>query len=209
MYNALLYEDNLVLQEHLVELLQDSGQLNICVAHSNASTIVADYEQYSPHLVISDIDMPITNGLEALVQLKNKFPEAKVLILTVFEDNDNVLNAICNGANGYILKSSPTEKIIEAAIDVINGGSALTPIIANKILQHFPKPKIAKHSSELDSLSEKEKEVLNLLTKGYSYKMIAAALDKSIETVKVQIKNIYKKLHVQSNGEAIRKALGG
>jgi DNA-binding NarL/FixJ family response regulator len=206
LYKILLYEDNQLVQENLIELLQTNPTITVAAAFDNASDIVRSYEHYLPDVIVTDIDMPITNGLQGLQLIKQKYPDAKVLILTVFEDNDKVLNAICFGANGYILKSSPAQKIIDSVIDVIQGGSALTPIIASKILQHFPKQNFSTQS-EMDSLSVKEKEVLQLLVKGYSYKMIANALDKSIETIKVQIKNIYKKLHVQSNAEAIIKAL--
>ncbi len=174
--------------------------------YDNAKDIVRHYEQNLPHLIISDIDMPDVNGLEGLKKLKEKYNDAKVMIFTVFEDNDNVLNAICLGANGYVLKSSTSTKIIESITDVINGGSPLTPTIASKILRYFPKSTVA-DTDEVNSLSSKEKEVLQWLVKGYSYKMIAAELDKSIETVRTQIRKIYKKLNVQSNSEAIIKVL--
>ncbi|MBL7712634.1 MAG: response regulator transcription factor, partial [Chitinophagaceae bacterium] len=125
---------------------------------------------------------------------------------TVFEDNDKVLNAICLGANGYILKSSTEEKILSALQDVASGGSPLTPSIASKILKHFPKRSILVTHQDED-LSEKEKEVLELMVKGFSYKMIAAELDKSVETIRSQIKSIYRKLNVSSNAEAIIKTL--
>src|SRR6185369_10612793 len=141
--------------------------------------------QTLPDLIISDIDMPEVNGLEGLKQVKDKYPDAKVMIFTVFEENDKVLNAICLGANGYVLKSSTAEKIIESISDVINGGSPLTPSIASKILQHFPKSSFTSNN-EMESLTTKEKEVLEWLVKGYSYKMIAAELDKSLETIRSQ-----------------------
>jgi DNA-binding NarL/FixJ family response regulator len=204
---ALLFEDNALMRESFESIMAASGQIDIMASYENAENIVPLYEAWQPDVLIMDIDMPVVNGLEGLQQLKCKYPDAKVLMLTVFEDNDNVLNAICNGANGYVLKSSPPEKIKEAVIEIMQGGAPLTPIVAQKILKHFPKPGLFSRTSPEVNLSEKEKQVLGLLVKGYSYKMIATELDKSVETIRVQIKSIYRKLQVQSNAEAIVKVL--
>ncbi len=197
------------MQQSLCEMLETVAGFEVAGTYINASEIDFLYETHEPDLLIMDIDMPEVNGLQGLEKLKAKHPQAKVLIFTVFEDNDNVLSAICLGANGYILKSSSAEKIIEAVNDVVNGGSPLTPAIAAKILLHFPKPVApsAKADDDLTQLSEKENEVLELLVKGYSYKMIAAELNKSIETIRTQIRNIYRKLNVHSNAEAIIYAM--
>lgn len=202
--NIILFEDNLVLQQSLADVLQ-LNNINVRASFGNAANMVSAYETYKPDVVLTDIDMPGVNGLQGLDMLKQKYPEAKVLILTVFDDNDKVLNAICLGANGYILKSSSPEKIAESISEVLDGGAPLTPSVAGKILKHFPKTIASPATTDL--LSVKEKEVLNLLVKGYSYKMIAGELNKSIETVRVQLKTIYKKLQVKSNAEAIIKAL--
>lgn len=203
---VIIFEDNYMMQESLKALLQLNPDFIVIGVYDNAKDIVRIYEHHKPDIIISDIDMPEVNGLVGLKELKSKYPEARVLIFTVFEDNDKVLNAICLGANGYVLKSSTPDKIHHAIIDVINGGSPLTPSIASKILQHFPKQYFSANN-EIESLSAKEKQVLELLTKGFSYKMIANELDKNIETIRSQIKNIYKKLNVQSNAEVIIKAL--
>jgi DNA-binding NarL/FixJ family response regulator len=205
---VLIFEDNLLMQQSLCEVLEAEG-LDVAGTFENAAGIDMLYDKHRPDLLIMDIDMPEVNGLQGLEKLKKAHPEAKVLIFTVFEDNDNILSAICLGANGYILKSSSAEKIIEAVKDVVGGGSPLTPAIAAKILLHFPKPAVPVQRSEddLHQLSEKEKEVLELLVKGFSYKMIAAELNKSIETIRTQIRNIYRKLNVHSNAEAIIYAM--
>ncbi len=202
----IIFEDNYLMQESLKSLLEVNVDFIVSGVYDNAKDMVRIYEQHKPDIVISDIDMPEVNGLEGLKNLKSKYPESKVLIFTVFEDNDKVLNAICLGANGYVLKSSTPDKIHSAIIDVINGGSPLTPSIASKILQHFPKQYFSANN-EVESLTKKEKQVLELLTKGFSHKMVANQLDKNIETVRSQIKSIYKKLNVQSNAEVIIKAL--
>jgi DNA-binding NarL/FixJ family response regulator len=203
--NIILFEDNLLLQKSLCDVLQ-LNNINVLATFDNASGMAEAYETFNPDVILTDIDMPEVSGLQGLADLKKKYPEAKLLILTVFDDNDKVLNAICLGANGYILKSTSPARIADAINDVAQGGSPLTPSVAGKILKHFPKTQPSPAAADL--LSAKEKEVLELLVKGYSYKMIAAALEKSLETVRVQIKSIYKKLQVQSNAEAIIKALG-
>jgi DNA-binding NarL/FixJ family response regulator len=203
----LIFEDNLLMQQSLCEVLQDEANFSVAGTFENAANIEVLYEIHQPDLLIMDIDMPEVNGLEGLEKLKAKYPDAKVLIFTVFEENDKVLNAICLGANGYILKSSSAQKIIESINDIMNGGAPLTPAIAAKILLHFPKPTSQKNDDEFSSLSDKEKEVLELLVKGYSYKMIAGELSKSVETIRTQIRNIYRKLNVHSNAEAIIMAM--
>ncbi len=205
-YRIIILEDNFLMQENLKAFLEIDEQFIVEGVYDNAKQIVKIYEQYKPDIIISDIDMPEVNGLEGLNLLKTKYPESKVLILTVFEDNDKVLSAICYGANGYVLKSSSAQKIKEAILDVLQGGAPLTPSIASKILRFFPKNSFS-NNDELSTLSTKEKEVLELLAKGYSYKMIAAELAKSIETVRTQIQKIYRKLNVQSNAEAIIKLI--
>ncbi len=203
---VIIFEDNFLVQQSLCEVLRSDDQIDVCGTYENAKGIDRIYSEHSPDLVIMDIDMPEVNGLTGLSILKQKNPDARVLMFTVFEENDKVLNAICLGANGYILKSSSGEKIIESVKDVINGGSPLTPAIASKILKHFPKHNMSTND-ELLMLTTKEKEVLELLVKGYSYKKIAAELFKSVETIRTQIKTIYRKLNVKSNAEAIIKAL--
>ena len=204
-YKIIIFEDHIQMQQSLKELLEEDEDFSVTGTYDNAKDVVRIYEHQQPDLIISDIDMPEVNGLDGLAQLKKKYPDARVMIFTVFEENDKVLSAICLGANGYILKSSSSKKITEAAKDVIEGGSPLTPIIASKILQHFPKRQVV--NNEMEMLSKKEKEVLDWMVKGYSYKMIAAELDKSVETIRTQVKHIYKKLNVQSNAEAILKIL--
>ena len=203
---VIIFEDNYLVQQSLYEVLTADKDIEVSGTFDNAKGIDRIYNEHRPDLVIMDIDMPEVNGLAGLELLKAKNPEARVMMFTVFEENDKVLNAICLGANGYILKSSSGDKIIESVKDVVSGGSPLTPVIASKILMHFPKTRL-NNADELLVLSPKEKEVLELLVKGYSYKKIAVELFKSVETIRTQIKTIYKKLNVKSNAEVIIKAL--
>jgi DNA-binding NarL/FixJ family response regulator len=124
-------------------------------------------------------------------------------MFTVFDDNENIFQAICNGANGYLLKKSPPAKVIEAIKEVHEGGAPITPAVARKILALFPKTPA--RSNDIDKLASREQQILQLLMQGFSYKMIAAELTISIETVRTHIKRIYEKLHVHSAQEAIAK----
>jgi DNA-binding NarL/FixJ family response regulator len=152
-----------------------------------------------------DIDLPKVNGMEAVWQVKKQFPDVQILMLTVFDDNDYVFRSICAGASGYILKRTPPEKIVEAVFELASGGGSLTSSIARKVLDMFPRSDPS--HSEMDSLTSREREVLALLVKGHSYKMAAAELKITHETIRSHVKKIYQKLHVHSSGEAISIAL--
>jgi DNA-binding NarL/FixJ family response regulator len=201
----LLFEDNTGLRESLKEMLECEKEFVVMAQFSNCDNIETITKRYKPDIALMDIDMPGTNGLDGLKMIKATSPSTKVLMLTVFDDNDKILSAICLGADGYLLKSTPLDKIIEAVKDVLQGGAPLTPTIARKILQVIPKTTLT--IKEEETLTPKEKEILQLMVQGYSYKMIAAALNKSIETVRYQIKAIYRKLQVGSMSEAIIKTI--
>jgi DNA-binding NarL/FixJ family response regulator len=128
-------------------------------------------------------------------------------MLTIFDDDDKIFQAICNGANGYLLKKTSPSKILESISEVYHGGAPITSSVARRILHLFPKTPA--RSNEIDKLSSREQEILQLLMKGYSYKMIAAELTITIETVRTHIKRIYEKLHVHSAQEAINKIFPG
>jgi DNA-binding NarL/FixJ family response regulator len=158
-----------------------------------------------PDIILMDIDLPGITGIEAVWQIKKVYPEVQVLMLTVFDDSDRIFLSICAGASGYILKRNPPEKIIEAIFEVADGGSSLTSSIARKVLDMFPSFDASK--TETESLTQREREVLALLVKGHSYKMAAAELKVTLETVRSHIKKIYNKLHVHNSGEAIAIAI--
>lgn len=152
-----------------------------------------------------DIDMPVENGLQGLRNIRAAGNEVNVLMLTVFDDNERVFQAVCYGASGYILKSTRPEKIIEAIFDVHNGGAPMTPSIAKQVLKLFSQP--FQQSSDIQTLTPREHDVLSLLVRGFSYKMAASEMQISIETFRFHIKNIYAKLHVNSKSEAVAKAI--
>jgi DNA-binding NarL/FixJ family response regulator len=160
-----------------------------------------------PHVALVDIQMPGMSGIEATAIIRQEFPELPILIQTVFDDDAKIFAAICAGANGYILKSTPPIKLLEAIKEVFEGGSPMTPSIAAKVLKMFKDQNHKTSSVENIDLSEREKEILVLLVDGLSYKLIANRLFISYETVHSHVKKIYQKLHVNSVNEAISKAL--
>lgn len=203
MIRTVLYEDNESLRNSISSLLQWQNDVELIAAMPDAQSVLNDIEQCRPDVVLMDIDMPVVNGIEALKKIRHHFGELPVIMLTVFEDNDHIFNAICAGASGYILKKN-FDQIVPAIKDVLTGGAPMTGVIAKKVLALFPKP--AQSKKEEDTLlSQREQELLELLIKGYSYKMIADEMQIALETVRSHIKKIYRKLQVNSATEAIYK----
>jgi DNA-binding NarL/FixJ family response regulator len=202
-----LYEDNPDLLQTLSELVKSNPDFNLMGAFSNAENVLKDMEKLGPHIVLMDIDMPGINGREALKKIKSAYPDMEIIMLTVFDDNANIFDCIQSGASGYLLKRTPPEKIVEAIRDVRHGGVAMTPSVAKKVLQLLPVSNVP--PAESVKLSPREVQILTLLTRGFSYKMISAELAISIDTVRTFIKRIYKKLHVNSMTEAVSKAFKG
>ena len=201
----LVVEDNEDLRESMTILFSGQEGIQFTKAIGDASAIVKNVEELKPDVILMDIDLPGVNGIEAVWLVKNRFPQVQVLMLTVFDDNDRVFRSICAGASGYILKKNPPAKIIEAVFEVAMGGASLTSSIARKVLDMFPSFDPSKNETE--TLTERERTVLALLVKGYSYKMAAAEMNVTIETIRSHIKKIYSKLHVHNSGEAIAIAL--
>lgn len=206
MISILLFEDNKNLRESLSLYLAGTDGLWLSGAYANATDAVKLVRKYQPDVVLMDIQMPGISGIEAMRAIKKVNSEVKVLIQTVFENDDKVFAAICAGANGYIIKTPKPEDYVKAIIDVYNGGSHLSPTIAAKVLSMFQSQFVMKEQTYV-SLTPREKEVLQYMVKGMSYKMIADACNVGFSTVHSHIKNIYEKLHVNSAPEAVVKAL--
>ncbi len=202
---VLIYDDNEALRLSMEALIREQPDFEMLASMPNAETIEADLQQLKPDVVLMDIDMPVVNGVQAVRNIRALDKEIPVIMLTVFEDNENIFNAICAGASGYILKRYATEEIPLAIRDVLTGGAPMTGSVARKVLQMVPQAKSS--DQEKSDLSKKEIEILQLLIKGYSYKMIAAEIGISIDTVRFHIKKIYDKLHVHSATEAVSKAI--
>lgn len=200
----MLYEDNPQLREGLTMLIDGSDGFEVLASFKNCSNVVEEVEAFKPDVILMDIDMPGVNGIEGLKLIRQHNLEAKVLMLTVFDDNKNVFEALKNGANGYVLKKTPPAKLLEYINEAASGGAPMTSSIATQVLKMFSEVQIP--AGEDYNLSDREKQVLQLLVNGYSYKMIAAEMFIAIDTVRSHIKKIYEKLHVNSKSEAVAKA---
>lgn len=202
----LLYEDNRDLREGMTFLLQATPSLTLVGAFCDTSNLEMQIPGLKPDVVLMDIDMPGRSGIDATPVVKALNPASQVLMLTVFEDEDKIFQAIRNGASGYLLKrTSPTE-IIAAIHDVHQGGSPMTSSIARRVLHFFQQEQPVAKSQDYD-LSPREQEILKSLVKGYSYKLIAEEHFISIDTVRSHIRHIYEKLQVNSKTEALLKAI--
>lgn len=204
MIKILIYEDNPQLREGLTMLLNGSDGFDVLAAYKNCNNAVAEVEAFKPDVVLMDIDMPGVNGIDGLKNIRQVNDDVKILMLTVFDDNKNVFQAIKSGANGYILKKTPPARLLEYIAEAASGGAPMTASVAAQVLKMFSS--MNNEKGEDYNLSDREKEVLQLLVNGYSYKMIAAEMYIAIDTVRSHIRKIYEKLHVNSKSEAVAKA---
>ena len=193
-----LYDDNTFLLESLSYLIKGTHGFELCHASTNASNVVADCECQCPDVILMDIDMPELSGIDATILVKNAFPDVNVMMLTVFEDKNKIFDALCAGATGYMLKKSSSTEIIEAIEELHKGGSPMSSGIARKVLEYFSKPSNNGKQKDNYQLTTREREILQCLINGDSYKMIADKCFISIETVYSHINNVYKKLQVNS-----------
>ncbi|MFZ1687361.1 MAG: response regulator transcription factor [Flavobacteriales bacterium] len=203
---VIAFEDNKDMRD-MFRMLVDAQTDMICVAvQPDLSQMMRDIDAARPDVIVMDIQMPGMNGIDGVRAIKGRYPEARILMQTVFEQEDKVFDAICAGASGYILKTANAQDMMQAIRDVHAGGAPMTPAIAMKVLSRF-RANESVTSTEDFHLSEREKGVLTLLVKGRSYKMIAEELAISYHTVDSHMRKIYEKLHVHSNAEAVSKAV--
>ena len=201
-----IFEDNAQLSDGLFNLLEASDGFICAGAFPNCKRVIENIRETKPDVVLMDIEMPGINGIEAVKMVKKEFPDVKILMETIFEDDDKVFQSICNGAEGYILKNTPPEEILNSIREINEGGAPMTPAIATKVLRMF-KTGLGASQDESFNLSAREKEILKCLVEGMSYKMIAENCFISIETVRSHIKSTYEKLQVHSKSEAVAKAI--
>jgi DNA-binding NarL/FixJ family response regulator len=203
--NILLYEDNILLRESIGALLLLSDEYVLAGSYGDVTQAEQQVRALNPDVILMDIDLPGMNGIDAVRQVRSFNTGVHILMLTVFDDNQHVLDAICAGASGYLLKKHIPEKLMEAIHEVLDGGAPMSPVIARMVigkLQQLPAG-----PSNTYELTPREREVLSSLAKGNSYKLIAAQFTISIDTVRTHIKHIYEKMHVRSQTEAVSKAI--
>ena len=207
MIRVSVFEDNKHLRETFEYLLNNTEGFTCAGAYPDCDELIATLEVFPCDIVLMDIEMPGMKGIEATRVIKEHFPNINILIQTVFSEDDYIFNSICAGASGYILKSTTPDGYLEAIKDVHAGGSPMTPGIARKVLELFKHNLQPATPAKEYNLTSQEKKVLQLLVTGKSYKMIAAELFVSPDTVKSHVSNIYAKLHVHSGTEAVSLAL--
>lgn len=198
-----IFEDNTNLRQALSAMLNAVPEFEVIQSYPNCVDADIHVLSQQPNIVLMDIDMPEVNGIEGVRLIKESSPATPIVMLTVFEDDEKIFQAIQAGADGYLLKSSIGNQLIEAIKDTMSGGASISPGIAMKVLNAFRK----KTEKQNFGLSKRETEVLEQLVAGQSYKLIAANSFVSIDTVRSHIKNIYTKLQVNSATEAVAKAL--
>ncbi len=200
----LLYEDNLQLSESIQTMLRLNATIRLAGAFQSPVEINKHLAEHKPDLVIMDIDMPFMNGIQAVTQVRRTNKDIPILMLTVFDDNQHVFDAICAGASGYILKKHLSTRLFLAIEEAMEGGAPMSPSIARMVIASMQQEA---NISNPYKLTLREQEVLSSLSKGNSYKLIAAEFAISLDTVRSHIKKIYEKLHVHSQTEAVSKAI--
>jgi len=208
MIKVSIVEDNDQLRATLARLLNRAEGFQCLSQHPDAESALAALPSAPPEVVLVDINLPGMNGVEFVRRLKQVAPAILAVMLTAYEDTDNIFNALAAGAAGYLLKRAPRSELLEAIREVRRGGSPMTTHIARKVVQSFqqasPSPQ---PDGASDTLSTREQEVLDLLSKGFLYKEIADKLGISYETVHTYIRRIYEKLQVRTRTEAVAKFL--
>jgi len=200
-----IYEANINLLESLSFLICRTEGLELCSASPYTFDILAECQENYPDVILMDIDLPEQAGIEATRLVKKVFPDINIMMLTVFEKTDKVFDALCAGATGYLLKKTPSEKIIEAIKDLVHGGSSISSNIARKTLEYFLKPASSKKKESIQ-LTHHETQILKRFVMGDSYKMVSDACSVSIGTVYSDINNLYRKLHVNDKPEVVSNA---
>jgi DNA-binding NarL/FixJ family response regulator len=202
-----IFEDNPIMMDAYRSILNGSPGYTCTGSFTTCNNWRHDIEKSKPDVVLMDIEMTGINGIKATGLIKKEFPEVRILVQTVFEDDTKIFEALCAGANGYILKSTSPVKMLEAITDVQNGGVAFSPAVAAKVAMLFQKFIAPLATINNYQLTTREKEILQLLTEGMPMPRIAEKIFLGYETVRGYVKSIYQKLHVASATEAVAKAL--
>jgi len=201
--SVIVVEDDRGLREQLVKILNSAPGIRSVGAYTSGEDAVRLVPLKKPDVVLMDIRLPGMSGIDCVAELKHILPELHIIMLTVYEDSESIFRALKAGANGYLVKSSPPAKLLEAIQDVSKGGAPMSSPIARKVVQHFHLLRPTETREE--DLSPREREVLDLLASGYIYKEIGDKLGIGVETVRTYVKNICEKMHVRSRLEAVAR----
>jgi len=207
MIKVMVVEDNDAIREGLKILIDGTEGYNCIAAYPRCDVMLKTLEKLNPDVLLMDLGLPGMSGIEGIKKAKCIIPELTILVLTVYEENELVFDALCAGACGYLVKKTPPSKLLEAIQEAFQGGSPMSANIARKVIDFFQQKKQFSPQKQQSILTPREKEILSGLVEGKSFKAIADSLFISIETVRFHFRNIYKKLHVHSQSEAVAKAI--
>jgi DNA-binding NarL/FixJ family response regulator len=207
MINTIIVEDNNTIRDGLAALINGTPGFSCIGSYSNCERFLESLMDKDVDVVLMDIGLPGMNGIEGVKVAKQINPDLNILMLTVYEESEIVFEALCAGACGYLVKKTPPARLIEAIKEIYEGGAPMSSRIARKVINTFRQfgPSAEEHPQY--DLTQREREVLNSLGEGNNYQQIADALYISVDTVRHHIRNIYKKLHVHSQSEAVAKAI--
>lgn len=201
-----VFDDNKTRREGLEMMLNLTESIECVGSWPDCKDVINSVATTKPEVILMDIEMPNVNGIEGLILIKKFYPNIKVLMQTVFEDDEKIFACITAGADGYILKKTPPHELIRGIVEVTEGGAPMTPSVAKQVLRLFNHG-LKQNNSKVFNLTEREQEILTLLVKGLSYKMIADKCSISITTVNTHVRHIYEKLQVHSVAAAVATAI--
>lgn len=207
MISVVIVEDNKTIREGLAALINGTDGFSCPASFQDCESFLCRLKELDPDVVLMDIGLPGISGIEGVAKAIKICPEVSILILTVYEESQKIFDALCAGACGYLVKKTPPARLLEAIKDAYEGGSPMSSQIARKVVTVFQQKSSILTSESGSILSQREKEVLTGLSNGSSYQEISESLFISLDTVRHHIRNIYKKLHVHSQSEAVAKAL--
>ncbi len=206
MIKVVVVEDNDTIRDGLKILIDGTDGYTCAAVFPRCESMLPLLKKLNPDILLMDIGLPGMNGIEGIKKAKIILPELAILVLTVYEENDLIFDALCAGACGYLVKKTPPSRLLEAIQEAHHGGAPMSSHIARKVIDIFQRNKMRQTPAE-EILTPREKEILSSLVEGNSFKVIADTLFISIETVRFHFRNIYRKLHVHSQSEAVVKAL--
>ncbi|HEX3080586.1 MAG TPA: response regulator transcription factor [Puia sp.] len=207
MIRVAIFEDNKLVRESFEAILNGTDGFSCTGSFSSCNNLAHDIKKSNPDIILMDIEMTGINGIEATKTIKSQYPSVRVLIQTVFEDDDKIFASICAGASGFILKKTSPSRLVEAIQEVNAGGAPMSPTIASKVFQLFQRFAPGETpEGETAALTKRESEILKMMKEGDNFHVIASKIFLSYDTVRTHVRSIYKKLHVTSVNQAIVKA---
>src|SRR6266404_2338509 len=201
--SVIVVEDDRGLREQLMQILETAPDIKCLGAFASAELALPQILEKDPDVVLMDIKLPGMSGIQCVAEIKKTRPEMQIIMVTIYEDSERIFRALKAGANGYLVKSSPPDQLLEAIRDAYKGGAPMSSHIARKVVQHFHL--LGPSTQEAENLSPRERQVLDLLAMGLIYKEIGSKLDIGVETVRTYVKNICQKMHVRSRVEAVAR----